>query len=91
MQKSIPKLVNGPNIAATKVEPSLKPVQPEVIVISFDDESEVKENQAVNGRKIRERSTKKNARALSSVLSARSKVIIILLFSYFVFLIGNMV
>jgi hypothetical protein len=78
MQKSIPELVNGPNVAATKVEPSLKPAEPEVIVISSDDESEVKEKQADKGRKIRERSTKKNAKAFSSVLSARSKVIILL-------------
>jgi hypothetical protein len=58
------------------VEPSLKPAQPEVIVISSDDESEVKENQAVNGRKIRERSTKKNARAFSSVLSVETRLLL---------------
>ncbi|WJX64485.1 hypothetical protein P8452_49260 [Trifolium repens] len=72
-KKSIPELVNGPNVAATKVEQALKPAEPEVIVISSDDESEVKEKQADKGRKIRERSSKKNAKAFSSVLSARSK------------------
>ncbi|XP_045833666.1 G2/mitotic-specific cyclin S13-7 [Trifolium pratense] len=78
-KKSIPELVNGPNVgnfvaATKKAEQALKPAEPEVIVISSDDESEVKEKQPVKGRNIRERSTKKNARAFSSVLSARSKV-----------------
>ncbi|GAU21666.1 hypothetical protein TSUD_251500 [Trifolium subterraneum] len=71
-KKSIPELVNVPNVAATKAVQAVKPAEPEVIVISSDDESEVKEKQAVNGRKLRERSTKKNAKAFSSVLSARS-------------------
>jgi len=57
------------------VEQAQKPAEPEVIVISSDEESEeVKEKQAVRGRKIRERSTKKIVKTFSSVLSARSKV-----------------
>ncbi|XP_027332322.1 G2/mitotic-specific cyclin S13-7 [Abrus precatorius] len=65
----------GNFVAATKVEPGQKPTQePEVIVISSDEESEEKEKQAVDVRKTRkERSAGKNAKAFSSVLSARSK------------------
>ncbi|KAK7300268.1 hypothetical protein RJT34_11109 [Clitoria ternatea] len=69
----------GGFIAATKVEPAQKKptAEPEVIVISSDDEDseEVKEKQAVKGgRKARARSAaRKNAKAFSSVLSARSK------------------
>lgn len=89
MQKLSTEIVNGTQIvaangasvgsfvAATKVELAQKPTEPEVIVISSDDDSEEeKEKQAVvKGRKTRERSARKNAKAFSSVLTARSKVI----------------
>ena len=42
-------------------------------MISFDDESE--EKPTVKGKKEREKSTRKNAKAFSSILSARSKVV----------------
>ena len=68
----------GNFIAATKVEPAKKPTrEPEVIVISSDEESEEEKEkqQSVKGRKTRERPTRGNGKAFSSVLTARSKVI----------------
>lgn len=55
------------------MEKAQKPAEHEVIVISSDEESEVKEKQPLKGRKLRARS-KINVRTFSSVLSARSKV-----------------
>ncbi|KAL1347962.1 hypothetical protein HN51_023964 [Arachis hypogaea] len=88
-KKSSTELVNGEAVvpanrvgvrnfnAATKLEADKKPpTEHEVIVISSDDESEEekkKKPQAAKGRKIREGVTRKNAKAFSSVLSARSK------------------
>ncbi|XP_004491216.1 G2/mitotic-specific cyclin S13-7 [Cicer arietinum] len=62
--------------SSTNLDLPQKPKEPEVIIISSDEESEgVKEKQqAVRGRKQRERSTTKNGKAFSSVLSARSTV-----------------
>ncbi|KAL5101554.1 hypothetical protein RYX36_005881 [Vicia faba] len=67
-----PDVVNGDFVAAKRMEQAQKPAEHEVIVISSDDESEVKEKQRLKGRKLRERS-KINVRTFSSVLSARSK------------------
>ncbi|KAG4962043.1 hypothetical protein JHK82_038730 [Glycine max] len=62
----------GNFVPARKVGAAKKPKEePEVIVISSDDESD--EKQAVKGKKAREKSAMKNAKAFSSVLSARSK------------------
>ncbi|TKY57116.1 G2/mitotic-specific cyclin-1 [Spatholobus suberectus] len=65
----------GNFVATTNVEPAQKAKEePEVIVISSDDDSEEeKEKQSVKGRKAREKSARKNAKAFSAVLSARSK------------------
>ncbi|XP_061372573.1 G2/mitotic-specific cyclin S13-7 [Gastrolobium bilobum] len=62
-------------IAATKVEQAQKPTEPEVIVISSDEDCEEKKEkkQVVKGRTTRARSAMKNAKAFSSVLTARSK------------------
>jgi len=84
IQKSSTEVNNGAVVAtdgvgvgnfvpARKVGAAKKPKEePEVIVISSDDESD--EKQAVKGKKAREKSAMKNAKAFSSVLSARSKV-----------------
>ncbi|KAL3035613.1 hypothetical protein AAZX31_02G261300 [Glycine max] len=62
----------GNFVPARKVEAAKKTKEePEVIVISSDDESE--EKPAAKGKKEREKSARKNAKAFSSVLSARSK------------------
>ncbi|KAL2316900.1 hypothetical protein Fmac_030776 [Flemingia macrophylla] len=65
----------GKLIAATNLEHSKKAKEePEVIIISSDDESEEeKESPAVKGRKARDMSVRKNAKAFSSALSARSQ------------------
>ena len=64
----------GNFVPARKVEAAKKTKEePEVIVISSDDESE--EKPAAKGKKEREKSARKNAKAFSSVLSARSKVV----------------
>ncbi|XP_020223332.1 G2/mitotic-specific cyclin S13-7 [Cajanus cajan] len=68
-------VANGNFIAARKVEPSKKAKEePEVIIISSDDESEEEmESPAVKGRKARDMSARKNGKAFSSALSARSQ------------------
>ncbi|XP_050909078.1 G2/mitotic-specific cyclin S13-7 [Lathyrus oleraceus] len=55
-----------------KMEQAPKPAEHEVIVISSDEEAEVKDKRPLKGRKLRDRS-KINVRTFSSVLSARSK------------------
>lgn len=68
----------------TKVKAAEKPKEePEVIVISSDDETEEKEKKQYVPKTNKARD--KNAKAFSSVLSARSKVVPLFLFYYFAF------
>ncbi|KAI4308233.1 hypothetical protein L6164_031330 [Bauhinia variegata] len=62
-------------VAAEKVVAE-KPPEHEIIIVSSDDESEEekKEKEHVSGRKAIERSSRKNVKTLSSILTARSKV-----------------
>ena len=66
-----------------KAKAAQKPKEePEVIVISDDDESEEQDKQyVVKGNKTRD----KDAKAFSSVLSARSKVVSLFLYLSFTF------
>ncbi|KAI4305888.1 hypothetical protein L6164_029220 [Bauhinia variegata] len=61
-------------VAAEKVAAE-KPPEHEIIIISSDDESEEeKAKEHASERKTRERSSRKNVKTLSSILTARSKV-----------------
>ncbi|KAJ7964954.1 Cyclin [Quillaja saponaria] len=68
----------GKSREATKVAADekiiLEKIEPEVIVISSDEESEEQDRKKpVSARKLREGSSRKNAKTLTSILTARSK------------------
>ena len=71
----------GNFIGATNVVATQKPPESEVIVISSDEDSEEeKKKQAATGRKMGQRPVRKNVKTFSSVLTARSKVIVVIPF-----------